>query len=179
MYFTIIIFVFFNVTQITFFFVMQYAMSTLGFIFLMLKETQWLFQICQNCNQYSPPAAKICKYEGCKTMFPSKQFNSSEIDNMGMTNPTHQRELLEKRVTINTTLKKLKYHEGCSSRLFSWLVNWISASEIYKGPPKHSKTLISMCSRLRNYILEKVWVNHWTKFKCSMPFLVCFLSSLM
>lgn len=100
---------FFNVTQITFFFVMQYAMSTLLFIFLMSKET--LFQICQNCNQYSPPAAKICKYEGCNTMFPSKQFNWGEIDNMGMTNPTHQRELLEKRVTINTTLKKLKYHE--------------------------------------------------------------------
>ena len=80
----LLFFVFFNVTRITVFFVMQYAMSTFVVIFLMSKET--LFQICQKCNQSSPPAAKICKYEGCKTMFPSKQFNWSEIDNMGMTN---------------------------------------------------------------------------------------------
>lgn len=132
----LLFFVFFNVTQITFFFVMQYAMSTLVFIFLMSKET--LFQICQNCTQYSPPAAKICKYEGCKTMFPSKQFNWSEIDNMGMTNPTHQRELLEKRVTINTTLKKLKYHEGCSSRPFT-------SCNICKRSQQSLKTILVIC----------------------------------
>ena len=72
---------------------------------LMSKET--MFQICKNCDQYTPPASKICKYEGCKTMLPSKQFNWSEIDNMGITNTTNQRELLEKRVTINTMLNKI------------------------------------------------------------------------
>ena len=118
------------------FFVMQYAMSTFVVIFLMSKET--LFQICQKCNQYSPPAAKICKYEGCKTMFPFKQFNWSEIDNMGVTNPTHQRELLEKRVTINTTLKKLKYHGSCSSRTFT-------SCNICKRSQQSLKTILMIC----------------------------------
>ena len=132
-------FLFFSVSlKLHFFFVMQYAMSTFVFIFLMSKET--LFQICKNCNQYSPPAAKICKYEGCKTMFPSKQFNWSEIDNMGMTNPTHQRELLEKRVTISTTFKKLKYHGSCSSRPFSF-----TSCNICKRSQQSLKTILVIC----------------------------------
>ena len=54
--------------------------------------------MCNNCKQFSPPAAKICKHDSCGVVFPSKSFNWNDIENMGKTNPTNQRELLEKRV---------------------------------------------------------------------------------
>ena len=137
MYVTVIIFFFFFQCHSNYnFFHHAVCYVHICFIFLMAKET--LFQICQNCYQYSPAAAKICKYEGCKTMFPSKQFNWSEIDNMGTTNPTHQRELLEKRVTINTTLKELKYHGSCSSRSFT-------SCNICKRSQQSLKTILVIC----------------------------------
>ncbi|KAM7447392.1 hypothetical protein ABFA07_004399 [Porites harrisoni] len=58
-------------------------------------------KICKSCNQLNPSASKRCKVEGCGAKFPEKSVDWEKIHSMGQTNPTRQRELLEKRLNKN------------------------------------------------------------------------------
>lgn len=84
------------------------------FVFLILlfeidRTVHWfwlnLSQICKSCNQLNPSASKRCKVEGCGAKFPEKSVDWEKIHSMGQTNPTRQRELLEKRVSAIILIK--------------------------------------------------------------------------
>ena len=92
-----------------FFFHFKWLIDILILLFE-IDRTVFLFwfnlsQVCKSCNQPNPSASKRCKVEGCGAKFPEKSVDWEKIHSMGQTNPTRQRELLEKRVSAIIVIK--------------------------------------------------------------------------